>query len=804
MPTRPDHSSTHRADLPTVDRPSFRIWQPLEAESIQWEGQVLIVGGVTDMPALLAVTSQRLALIANGQIMLDFPRSWLRPQPKLAAENGIRLYINPEGVEGDAHPVLLRAREGRGAAMELVAALTGRPLPIEAPTNGVRIPNWKATVGASRAVALPSLGDDAAEAATRSQMTPAWPPQESAGVSARPSQAVAQAPTPARSTGERPMQSLADRRRAMPEPTPVPASVSRAARKQGTHEDGVTVRDDGAWQDAHFTTTPRRRRAAGPWLATAAMVLLLAFGFGYVAHDRHGWTIDDVLDRIPANVQESLGFGSSGDEDIALNPAPDVLDTKGGIGDGTDGNGNGVASQPDAEPEGAEPDGAPVVEATEEPAEEPVIETAQDVVEPVDPTAGVGGPTSELPAATEEPAGVQEVQDPTAPIETMAPAEVAEPTAVPTEAPTTVPTAEPTAEPTEAATEVPTEEPTVEPTEIATEEPTPEPTVEPTIEPTEEPTAEATEAVTEIPTEEPVDEAEPTVESQEPSVLPETTPEQAVVSEGFRYTIEGASIGAKVPEVPEINSVAGYGQWVVLNVYAQNMSGERQVFEMSDFLLYADGREVELDSGTAWVNGLLGNVPAYGATDAILWAPGESHLVTLVFLAPADAGSLVLQAGDQMIDISPALADPAPLRSEGPRVESQLLQGTVVDVIDGETVVVEIDGVQQAVRYLSLDVPTGDACYASEATEANRALVAGQTVIIERQSADVDARGNWVRDVWVTNEDGQPVLVSQQLVAQGAAEVKVSHPNTRFAGWLQQTQAEAQAEGAGLWGACGE
>ena len=115
-----------------------------------------------------------------------------------------------------------------------------------------------------------------------------------------------------------------------------------------------------------------------------------------------------------------------------------------------------------------------------------------------------------------------------------------------------------------------------------------------------------------------------------------------------------------------------------------------------------------------------------------------------------------------------------------------------------------VDGVQQTVRYLGLDVPTGDACYAGEATEANQSLVAGQTVIIERQSTDVDARGNWVRDVWVTNEAGQPVLVSQQLIAQGAAEVKVSDPNTRFAGWLEQTEAGAQADGTGLWSACGE
>lgn len=799
MPTRPDYPSTQRAELPTVERPSFHIWQPLEAETIQWEGQVLIVGGAADMPALLAVTSQRLALIANGQVMLDFPRAWLRPRPKLAAENGVRLFINPEGVPGDAHPVLLRAREGRGAAMELVGILTGRPLPVAQPSSGVHIPNWKETVGAARAVALPSLGDDTPEIASRPRTQSFWPPQETAGVAPRPvEQPEAQ---PKRKQGERPMQTLADRRRAIPEPTPVPASVSRAARKQGTREDGVTVRDDSAWHGAPTSAgTTRRRSAVGPWLATAAMVLLLALGFGYVAHDRYGWTLADVRERIPANIQESLGLADDEGENVALNPAPDTVDPTGNIGDGTDGTDSGTASQPESAPEDVamvEPTEEPVETAA--PTEEPVIETAQEVQQPVDPTAGVGGATTELPE-TEEVIEEQPAQDPTAPIETVAPTQepvVVEPTVEPEVVePTAEPTLEPTVEPTIEPTTEPTVEPTDEPTAAPTEEPTTEPTSEPTTAPTEEATGEATE--------EPVETAAPTAETQEPSVLPETTPEQAVVAEGFRYTIEGASVGATVPELPEINSVEGYGQWVLLNVYAQNMSGEKQVFEMSDFVLYADGQDVQLDSGTAWVNGLAGNVPAYGPTDAIQWAPGESHRVTLAFLAPAGTSSLVLQAGDQAIDITPALENPAPLMSEGPRVESDLLQGTVVDVIDGETIVVEIDGVQQAVRYLGLDVPTGDACYAGEATEANRSLVAGQTVIIERQATDVDARGNWVRDVWVTNDAGQPVLVSQQLIAQGAAEVKISDPNTRFAGWLQQTQADAQDQGAGLWGACGE
>src|SRR5690606_11639352 len=123
MSRRPDNS---RSPLPVVDRPSFHIWQPLEAEGIQWEGQVSIVGGASDMPALLAVTSQRIALIANGKIALDFSRSWLRPSPRLAAENGVRIFITPDGTTEEPHPVLLPSRHGRAGCRRVTRRRVSR------------------------------------------------------------------------------------------------------------------------------------------------------------------------------------------------------------------------------------------------------------------------------------------------------------------------------------------------------------------------------------------------------------------------------------------------------------------------------------------------------------------------------------------------------------------------------------------------------------------------------------------------------------------------------------------------------
>lgn len=814
MANIPSQPGKRSSSLPEVPRPSSRIWQPLEAESIRWEGQILIVGEEHDLPALLAVTRERLVIISGGQIALEVPREWLRPAAELAAENGIRLFISPEAMTSDPEPMLLRARAGRGAAAELVAVLTGRSLPLQTGASTLEIPNWREKIGASAPVALPALDDDVAAppaAATRTS----WPPVEQEGVLARPK--------PRPQPQGRPLQSVADQRRAnMPDPTPVPSEISRAARKQGTRADGFTIADDATHAPAIPMHLQRSRsHHVVAWTLRAAIVLMLLGTIGYFGRDRIQASFYDMRDRIPTDVQRTLGIADDNKpNEVAITTS----------GDGT--NGASTGDQPaDAptEPEVAQvlPTETATVQA--EPSEVPVQQT--------DPTANIGGPTSELPPTK----NAEDVTaDPTMPLEpapTEVPAEEpvvptevpAEPTEVPTEIPTeepvvpteapveptTVPTEIPTEEPTVVPTEEPTDVPTEEPTEVPTEAPveTPQPTIEPTTQPTEEPVetpvAEPTEAPTEEastpePTEEPTVASEPTLEPQEPSVLPETTPEQAVVADGFRYTLEGASIGDTVAELPEINSVGGYGEWVVLSVYGQNMSNEAQVFDMGSFKLYADGQEILVDVGNAWVSGLLGNTPAYGNTDAIQWAAGESHRFTLTFLAPPAAETLVLQAGDQTIDLSPALESPQPLFAEQTPVPSDLIQATVVEVVDAETIVIEVDGVQQTVRYLSVDAPTGDACYAAEATEANRELVEGQTVTLERQATDVNARGNWVRDVWVTNEAGQPVLVSQQLVLAGAAETNVSVPNTRFAGWLQSSQAAAQDADAGIWGTCGE
>lgn len=768
MPQDQRSTVSRSNSTPEVPRPALEIWQSLESERIRWEGQVLIVGQEGDLAALLAITGKRLALIANNEIALEFPLSWMRPEPKLVAENGIRLYISPDGNSQIAQPMLLRARDGRGAAVEIAAVLTGRTFSSRSTDSPMHIPEWKSRYGASPSVALPQLNDNATTSAPKQKA--AWPPAETSGVSSKPSRQTDSTPKP--SAGIAPWRVGSD----VPKPRPVPTGTSRSARLLGTSADGYTVSEQTGNKGAPLpqaTNDPKHRMPM--WLLNLAVVALLVAGFGYVAVDR-GYGTDNLKSMVPGNVASYLGIEKpENNGEIALAPEEaEDDDSAAEIQQGGDNRLLPVTNtnpDPTSEPEEVvEETDAPVVDAGEDGLDSiggasqlPVTASVEGTPEPEEEA------TEEVPAETEE--------------STEEPAVTEEATEEPTE------TEEATEEP--VVTEEPTEEPVV--TEEAPEEPV-DPTIDPTaVDPTEEP-------VTPEPTVAPTQ----SVAIEQPASVEEgSVPNQEFAQGGIRYSIDAVATGAGIEALPEVNTIDG--NWVVITLTGANSSATDQTLDMTGFTLLADGNPIQLDSGTGWVSSLLGNDPAYGNTDSATWAPGEQHQFTLTFRAPANIESLTLVAGDQQIALNPAITNSVDLRETArDEAPAATVTGTVTEVIDGETIVVDIDGEAVTVRYLGMEAPTGEACFAEEATLLNAGLVEGQEVTLERQSVDTNARGVWVRDVWVTDDAGNQVLVSQALVSQGAATSKVSEPNSRYAGWLGSTEQDAQNNDAGLWSTCGD
>jgi micrococcal nuclease len=121
---------------------------------------------------------------------------------------------------------------------------------------------------------------------------------------------------------------------------------------------------------------------------------------------------------------------------------------------------------------------------------------------------------------------------------------------------------------------------------------------------------------------------------------------------------------------------------------------------------------------------------------------------------------------------------------------------TVVGIIDGDTIDVDLGGTVYRVRYIGMDTPEQGMPYFDEATQANANLVAGQTVILVKDVSETDQFGRLLRYVYLT--DG--TMVNAELVRQGYAQVATYPPDVRHQSLFSQLQETARNSGAGLWG----
>ena len=123
----------HRSprDVPPVGRPRGAVWRALQADGVVWEGQVQLVGDDVDLAARMVVTHRRVVFVRGGELALDIPRDWLRPEPVLRRDGVLDLFVAMPGSNFFDEPmtVPLRMREGHPAAGHIIAMLA---------PNGVR------------------------------------------------------------------------------------------------------------------------------------------------------------------------------------------------------------------------------------------------------------------------------------------------------------------------------------------------------------------------------------------------------------------------------------------------------------------------------------------------------------------------------------------------------------------------------------------------------------------------------------------------------------------------------------------
>jgi micrococcal nuclease len=130
----------------------------------------------------------------------------------------------------------------------------------------------------------------------------------------------------------------------------------------------------------------------------------------------------------------------------------------------------------------------------------------------------------------------------------------------------------------------------------------------------------------------------------------------------------------------------------------------------------------------------------------------------------------------------------------------------VVEVIDGDTITVEIDGDVERVRLIGIDTPETKhprkpiECYGPEASDFTASLLPiGTAILLERDLVGRDDYGRLLGYVHLPESD---VFVNREIIRRGYAQPMTIEPNSTYAGDFADDARAAERENLGIWAEC--
>ena len=141
-----------------------------------------------------------------------------------------------------------------------------------------------------------------------------------------------------------------------------------------------------------------------------------------------------------------------------------------------------------------------------------------------------------------------------------------------------------------------------------------------------------------------------------------------------------------------------------------------------------------------------------------------------------------------------------PLLGAGSAGAGVTIEGTVVRVVDGDTILVQLADRVEKVRYIGVDSPEihhpvkGEEPGGRAAATVNRGLVEGRRVRLELDVRTRDRWGRLLAYVWVGD-----TMINAELIRLGYAHVMTVPPNVRYQELFVKLQREAREAGRGLW-----
>ena len=128
-------------------------------------------------------------------------------------------------------------------------------------------------------------------------------------------------------------------------------------------------------------------------------------------------------------------------------------------------------------------------------------------------------------------------------------------------------------------------------------------------------------------------------------------------------------------------------------------------------------------------------------------------------------------------------------------------------VVDGDTIIVEVNGQRERIRLLGIDTPESvaenrpDQCYGEESSDYLKGLLPEGTDV--SLVLDEEPRDQYDRLLAYVVRSSDQLFVNLDLLEQGFAGVLIYNPNDHYESLFRAAERTAESDGVGLWSACG-
>ena len=207
----------------------------------------------------------------------------------------------------------------------------------------------------------------------------------------------------------------------------------------------------------------------------------------------------------------------------------------------------------------------------------------------------------------------------------------------------------------------------------------------------------------------------------------------------------------------------------------------------------------------------------HGAIDFTLW---DKTVETTKDAVNSEQGQeLISETKDTSFNVAKAFVDyfsssSKDVAQKAKIKKNSLTQANVTKIVDGDTLIVEIDGDSSYVRFIGMDTPESvnpdaekNTVWGSLASEHTKSLLSGKdTVYLQYDTERFDKYGRLLAYVWLTDEvdvsskqDIANNMLNGIIIRDGYAVDKQYPPNLLYADVFRELCEEAESMKAGLW-----